>query len=92
MSRYMMKVVGRVFKIVVLLLVVTAVTTILLTPSPSDDVPGVMHRSHSHVAAAVVTGLLQIASLTRSSHLAQDPSTHPLQVSNFLELHCQHIC
>jgi len=79
-------------KIVVLLLMVTAVTTILLTPSPSDDVPGVMHRSHSPVALSLTIGLLQLASITKLNHLPQEFSNHQLLSSNFLELVCQHLC
>lgn len=88
----MMKVVGRYFKIVVLLLVVTAVTTILLTPTPSDDVPGIMHRNHSPVAMAVAVGLVQVAALISSRHRAQESPTHQLLSANFLELFCQHLC
>ncbi len=92
MSRYMMKVVGRYFKIIVLLLVVTAVTTILVTPTLTDDVPGVMHRNHSAVAMAVAIGLIQVAALTSASqHLARSPRCQLLS-SNFLEFLCQHLC
>jgi hypothetical protein len=84
--------VRRLSKIVVLLLMVTAVTTILLTPSPSDDVPGVMHRNHSSIILALTIGLLQLASITKSNHLPQEISNHQLLPSNFLELLCQHLC
>ena len=87
-----MKVVGRFFKIFVLLLVVASVTTILLTPSPSDDVPGVMHRNHSPVAMAVAICLLQAASLVGSHLRLQDSSSRILPALNFLELFCQHLC
>jgi hypothetical protein len=87
-----MRKVKRFSKIVVLLLMVTAVTTILLTPSPSDDVPGVMHRNHSPVAISLTVGLLQLASITRLNHLPQGISNHQQLPSNFLELVCQHLC
>ena len=88
----MKRIVKRLFKIVVLLLVVAAVTTILLTPSPSDDVPGVMHRNHSPVALAVAIGLVQLASLVRSHLAAQEVTSHLQAPSNFLEFVCQHLC
>jgi hypothetical protein len=84
--------VKRFSKIIVLLLMVTAVTTILLTPSPSDDVPGVMHRNHSPIAISLTIGLLQLASITSLNHLPQEFSNHQLLPSNFLELVCQHLC
>lgn len=87
-----MKVVGRFLKIFVLLLVVVSVTTILLTPTLTDDVPGVMHRSHSPVAVAVALCLLQAASLVSSHLRLQDSSGPILRASNFLELFCQHLC
>ncbi len=87
-----MKVVARVFKIVVLLLVVAAVTTILLTPTPTDDVPGVMHSNHSPLAVAVIVGVVQVASLSKSLSLLQETTSHPLMHASFLELACQHLC
>jgi hypothetical protein len=88
----MMEVVRRFLKVVVLLLVVGAVTTILLTPSPSDDVPGVMHRHRSPVAMSATVDLLQVASLIKSNHLPQDIFNRLLLPANFLELVCQHLC
>jgi len=84
--------VGRYFKIAVLLLVVAAVATILLTPSPSDDVPGLMHRNHSTVVMAVAIGLVQVTALSRSSQVPLHSPRHPMLSSNFLELVCQHLC
>ena len=88
----MMKAVGRLFKLIVLLLVVAAVATILLTPTPNDDVPGVMHRNHSSVAMVVAPGLLQVAVLIRSFHYPQNNASRPTLSSNILELVCQHLC
>ncbi len=87
-----MEVVGNFGKIAIVLLVVTAVTTILLTPTLSDDVPGIMHRNHSPVALAVAVGLVQLAILIKSHHGIQDRATHEILPANFLELVCQHLC
>jgi undecaprenyl pyrophosphate phosphatase UppP len=92
MSRYMKEVVARYFKLVVLLLVVTAVATILLTPTPTDDVPGVMHQSHSPVAVAVAIGLVQAVALINSTQRLQNSPSRQLLSPNFLELVCQHLC
>ena len=87
-----MKDVGRYFKVVVLLLTVTAVATILITPTPSDDVPGIRHRNHSPVALAVASGLVQAAALISSPQRSQHSPTHQPLSPNFLELVCQHLC
>ena len=92
MTRYMMEVVGRYCKIVILVLVVTAVTTILLTPTPTDDVLGVMHRNHSPVVVAVAIDLVQLAALISPSHRSQNSPSHRLLSPNFLEFVCQHLC
>jgi hypothetical protein len=84
--------VGRYLKLAILLLVVAAVATILLTPSPSDDVPGVMHRNHGTVGLAVALGLVQLIAASRSSQVPLHPPIHPVLSSNFLELVCQHLC
>jgi len=84
--------VGRPFRLVVLLLVVAAVVTILLTPTPNDDVLGVMHRNHSALAVVVAIGLLQAAVLIRSRHYPQNNSSRLSLSSNILELVCQHLC
>jgi hypothetical protein len=84
--------VGRFVKIVVLLIVVAAVATILITPTTSDDVPGVMHRNHSPLAMVVAIGLVQLVALSQSFHRFQDHHSHQFLCSNFLELVCQHLC
>ncbi len=75
-----------------LLLMVTAVATILITPSTADDVPGVMHRSHTPMTPAVLIGLMPLASIARSIHLLKEVAAHELLQGNLLEFECQHIC
>ena len=87
-----MGVVGHLFKIVVLLLVVTAVTTILLTPTPTDDVPGVMHRNHGPVFASLTRSLVLVASVAKTFRFSRAVSGDLLLPSNLLELQCQHLC
>jgi nitrate reductase gamma subunit len=88
----MIEVVGRLFKIAILLLVVAAVTTILITPTLSDDVPGLVHRNHGSVAMVVAIGLVEVAALIRSCCRREDDSSHELLTSNILELVCQRLC
>jgi hypothetical protein len=71
---------------------VAAVTTILVTPSFTDDVPGLMHRSHTSLVLVLALVLAQMVYLVTGSRIRPNQSGRVYLSSNFLELMCQHLC
>lgn len=83
---------GRLLKSIVVLLIVAAVATILITPSAADDVPGVHHRSYPSPIAFIVAIGFAIAAIFRAQYLSASTTSHRLLPSELLDLVCQRLC
>lgn len=84
---------GRAVQTAILLLIVVALFTVLVTPDPSDDVKGVLHKIHLELAVLLHCVHLQ--------HVRSDPGTiaaglatlfRKSLVSELLDLNCARLC
>ncbi len=85
-----------ILKFAVALAVVLAVATVLITPDPTDDVEGVLLRTHQPVVHAVFHA---ISSRTLQSFASRflpavyrDLSAHRSQPADLLDLVCVRLC
>ena len=83
--------VGTYTKLVLGLLVILSITTILISPDPTDDVLGVMHQQHVLTAQPVLLGLIQAAPSPTAIVLASDSAEIPPS-GDLLDLVCTRLC
>lgn len=83
---------GKALRFIVVLLAVTAVATILITPSTADDAVGVTHRVHSALAFTVPVNLLSPPLQISPPQVLDSLTSHPLLPSDLLDLVCQRLC
>jgi hypothetical protein len=83
--------VGTFVKITVVLLVIVAVTTILLTPTAKDDVVGVLHKGQ--VYSLHLSNITLPFLVTLPAHVAPEVEPSPLPDSTaLLDLVCVRLC
>jgi hypothetical protein len=83
--------VGKLFRVTVVVVVVLAVTAILLTPSPTDDVLGVLHKAQVYglQISSAATGVFAVSS-TRT--VPQPVQLFQPDSSALLDLVCVRLC
>lgn len=84
--------VERFFKVAVILLVVVAVATILITPDPSDDVAGVLHAKHSPISFTLFATLLKSLPLPVARVVSRDSLARREMHPDLLDLVCARLC
>jgi hypothetical protein len=70
----------------------TAVVTILITPSIADDVPGVTHRGHTALVVISPANLLSSTPRVVTPQEVQGIDSQRTLPSDLLDLVCQRLC
>jgi len=84
---------GRFLSVFLVLLLVVAVTTILITPDPTDDVEGVVRSAHVQFSLVILTFFRNsIDSVSSAILSAQVGSIYPAQPDELMNLLCVWIC
>jgi hypothetical protein len=83
----------RTVQIVVCVLLIVSVATILITPDPTDDVPGVLHHTlkFQKIFAVWVSGIISVSPLSLRSSAAFVSSRAP-DAPPLLTLLCVRLC
>jgi hypothetical protein len=91
LQRYTFGWVGTFTKVVLGLLIIVAVTTILVTPDPSDDVMVILHQQHVLTAQPVLLSVIQVSLSTLRLSQSEDVSDVALS-ADLLDLVCSRLC
>jgi hypothetical protein len=83
--------VGTTAKVVLGLVIVLSVTTILLTPDPTDDVMGILHQQHVMAIQPVLLSAVQVFVATSLVRVSDELVEVPLSV-DLLDLVCTRLC
>jgi hypothetical protein len=84
--------VGTLVKVIVGLLIILAVTTILVTPDPSDDVMGVVHPHNAVHAQLVFLSLIHDVPLLTGSLVVRENEPQAIHPTDVVDLVCARLC
>ena len=84
---------GRVQRVILVLLLVVTVATVLVTPDPTDDVQGLLHRPHVQFSLTILSLFRLSLGFLSSGILSclQAPS-HTAQTDELMNLLCVRLC
>jgi hypothetical protein len=83
--------VGNFVKVALILIVVVAVATILVTPDPKDDVPGVLHKAQVY-GLSLSSAVLQPLAVSPARAMAHLVPFYQPDSSGLLDLVCVRLC